>query len=343
MRIALDVMGGDHAPFSNIEGALLYLNDYKNPQTQIILVGNKSIIEKTISKNKNLLHQIEIIHTTEIVEMDEKPSRIFRTKPNSSLVKCIELLKNGIVDAVISAGNTGALLTSSLFMLGKIDRILRPALAPYVPIENGGFILCDAGANMDLKPQHLLQFAIMASSYLEIQTSIKSPRVGLINIGIEEGKGNELTKAAYTMLKNNITNFTGNIESRYLLDGKVDVAVCDGFTGNIILKLTEGIFNNITKYIEKEINNQKFSNLDQISMSLKNRYDFEEYGGTPLLGINGIVMKCHGASSKKSIRNTIKSVKKFHDEDLINKIGKKMILHSDIFNKNKNHNEIQSA
>lgn len=345
MKIALDVMGGDLAPFSNIEGAFTYIEETKDTATQLLLVGDKSIIEKAILKYPQYSHLIEIIHTTEVVDMDEKPSRIFKTKPDSSLVRCINLIKNGDADAVISAGNTGALLTSSLFILGKIEGIRRPALAPFIPTEKGGVMLCDVGANSDVKAQHLVQFALMASAYLEVQENINSPRVALINIGSEEGKGNELSRSAYPLLQVHIDNFVGNIESRYFLNGDVDVVVCDGFTGNIILKLTEGIFKNITGFLKESLSSNKMdtSELMPILADLKKKYDYEEVGGTPILGINGIVMKCHGSSSQRSIKNAIIAVKKIHEANLINKIATRMSKHMDIFEENTSINETQTA
>ena len=345
MKIALDVMGGDLAPFSNIEGAFSYIEETKDIRIQLLLVGDKPTIQKEILKYPQYADNIQIIHTTEVVDMDEKPSRIFRTKPNSSLVRCIDLIKNGDADAVISAGNTGALLTSSLFMLGKISGIRRPALAPFIPTEKGGVILCDAGANADVKPQHLVQFALMASAYLEIQENIDSPRVALINIGSEEGKGNELSRSAYPLLKDHIDNFIGNIESRYFLSGDVDVVVCDGFTGNIILKLTEGIFKSLTGFLKDSLSSSgtDTSQLMPILGNLKKKYDYEEVGGTPILGINGIVMKCHGSSSNRSIKNAIIAVKKFHDANLINEIEDRMSKHMDIFEENTHINENQTA
>jgi glycerol-3-phosphate acyltransferase PlsX len=345
MKIALDVMGGDLAPFSNIEGAFSYIEETKDSDTQLLLVGNKPTIEKVVSQYPQYSNNIQIVHTTEIVEMNEKPSRIFRTKPDSSLVRCIDLVKNGDADAAISAGNTGALLASSLFILGKIHGIRRPALAPYIPTEKGGVILCDAGANADVKPQHLVQFGLMASAYLEVQENIKSPRVALINIGSEEGKGNELTRSAYPLLKDHIDNFVGNIESRYFLNGDVDVVVCDGFTGNIILKLTEGLFKNITEFFKDNLSENGYdsSQLMPIFANLKKKYDYEEHGGTPLLGINGIVMKCHGSSSKRSIKNAIIAVKKIYNSNLINEIAARMSKHMEIFEENTNINESQTA
>jgi glycerol-3-phosphate acyltransferase PlsX len=254
-------------------------------------------------------------------------------------------VKSGDADCIISAGNTGALLSSSLFLLGKINGIRRPAFAPYIPTDSGGLILCDAGANADARPQHLVQFALMASAYLEHVDQIPNPRVGLLNIGTEENKGNELTRTSYSLLKEHIDNFIGNVESRYMLSGGVDVLVCDGFTGNVALKLIEGLFKNVSHWLQSSVanTNEDDSIILSILADLKNKFDYEEYGGTPLLGINGIVMKCHGSSSKLSIRNTIQAVKKFHNENLIGDIADRLSKHMDIFDENTIISEAQTA
>ena len=248
--------------------------------------------------------------------MNDKPSKILKNKPNSSLVKTIELVSNNKADAAISAGNTGALLVSSLFMIGKIKNISRPAFAPFIPTRNNGFIICDAGANVDAKPNHILQFALMASAYIEHLMNIKNPKVGLLNIGREKTKGSNLYRETYLLLENNLKNFYGNIESRYIHSGLVDVVVCDGFTGNIILKHSEGLMQNILSWVkESNKSNNKF-NLENILSLL----DYEEHGATPLLGINGIVMKCHGSSKSKSFYSSIQAARKAYDYKLINNI-----------------------
>ena len=333
MKIALDIMGGDHAPLSNIKGAFSYLEEYSNDGVEIILVGDKQEINKIISEYSYNIGKFSIIHTTQVVNMKDKPTRVIRTKPDSSLVKCIELIKTGQADAALSAGHTGALLATSLLMLGKIKGIRRPALAPYIPTKHGGIILCDAGANSDVKPQHLLQFAIMASAYLEHLENIENPKVGLLNIGNEENKGNELVQQAYPILSQYLDNFIGNIEARYLMDGNVDVVVCDGFTGNIVLKQFEGIFEHLMNWLNDSLNNnlKDPEEFFPVIQDIINKLDYEEHGGTPLLGINGIVMKCHGSSTSKSIKNTIKAIKKFHNENLINDIAERLSNHLEIF------------
>ena len=322
MKIAIDVMGGDNFPSANIDGVLDYLDNALINDIYFILVGNKSLIEKYLN-NKNISNNkfISIIDASDIIDDTDRPSRIFKTKPNSSIVKSVNLLKNKEVDALISAGNTGALLASSLFLIGTVQNIRRPALAPYIPSENNGFILCDAGANVDTKPEHLMQFAMMCKSYLESVENIDNPKIGLLNIGKESNKGNELTKQTHQLLKSNFEHFIGNIEPRYILNEDVDILLCDGFTGNIVLKLTEGIFNNIFKFIDKNPNDKK-NNFQKSSLidNLENKFDYEEHGGTPILGIKEIVIKCHGSSSKKSIQKSIEAAKILHDKQVIKTI-----------------------
>jgi len=334
MKIAIDVMGGDNSPSANIDGVFNYLKNTISNDIHFLLIGDKSLIENYL-KSKNLSsNSISIIDAPDIIDNTDKPSRVFKTKPNSSIVKSIDLLKNKKVNAVISSGNTGALLATSLFLIGTIHNIKRPALAPYIPSNKRGFILCDAGANVDTKPEHLMQFAIMSKAYLENVENIKNPKIGLLNIGKESNKGNELVKQTYQVLESNFKNFIGNIEPRYILDEDMDILICDGFTGNIVLKLTEGIFNNIFNLIEKNSDNKSISNRNKSLVNqLENKFDYEEHGGTPILGIKGIVIKCHGASTKKSIIKSIESAKILYNKKIINVIEKNLSLQLDSINK----------
>ena len=344
MKIALDVLGGDNSPHSNIDGAVDYLTEYGENAADLILVGDQNIIKSRISNSFPYFSKIKIVHTTESIDMNERSSRIFKEKPNSSIVKSINFVKNKQAHAVLSAGNTGALLSSSLFLIGKISGITRPAIAPYIPTNNGGFILCDAGANADSKPHHLVQFAIMAEAYIEHLTGKPSPRIALLNIGSEEKKGNELVKNAHPLLKQYCNNFIGNIESRYLMEGKAEVVVCDGFTGNIVLKLTEGIISHILEWMTSDIeilnidskNTKIFKNLIE---SFNQNLDHEEYGATPFLGINGIVMKCHGSSTKKAIKNSLKVAQNAIEKNLINDIIYKLEKYTEINNDKEFTNE----
>ena len=330
MKIALDVLGGDNAPMANIEGAINYLQDNNN---ELILVGNREVIESQLINAPNISSRISIIHTNENVEMNARSSRIFKDQPNSSLVKSIKLVKDGIADAIVSAGNTGALLTTSLFLIGKIPGVKRPALAPLIPTKKSNFILCDAGANANSKPQHLIQFALMATAYMEHLEGRKEPKVALLNIGEEKNKGNDLTTSTYLLLEEHIKNFIGNIESRYLLENDADVIICDGFTGNIVLKLTEGVIAHLLNWIQDIYHTHtNDSNLSSEFLSIlkeiQNSLDPEEYGATPLLGINGIVMKCHGSSTARGIKNSLIAAETAVKENLIINISKSLKKHT---------------
>ena len=315
MKIAIDVMGGDNAPVSNIRGLLSYLSENKDTKTKFFLVGDRKLIEQSLSLDDHSSNLISIINANQTIAIDDNISKIHKNKPNNSIVKSVTLLKEKEVDAVISAGNTGALLSSSLFLLDKIKHIKRPALSPYIPSDKGGIVICDAGANINTKPMHMLQYAIMASEYFKLLNNKKNVRVGLINIGTEENKGPELYKETYHLLKASMKNFSGFIESRDLFNGKVDIVISDGFTGNIMLKLIEGMFGNFYNIIKDEkINSSSIS---------KEKLLYEQHGGTPLLGINGIVIKCHGSSTPVSIKNSISQAIKLYETNLIENILKK--------------------
>jgi glycerol-3-phosphate acyltransferase PlsX len=320
MIIALDVMGGDNAPKSNILGVKRFLNS--NPNVKVILVGHESIIQEQLKIHKfDDLSRIEIYHSPETIAMDEpKPSMIFKTKPNSSIVQSIKLVSDGLADAIISAGNTAALLSSSLFVLGKIKGIKRPTLATYFPSREGGFVLSDVGANMDVKPIHLLQFAAMASIYAKNMKKIDSVKVGLLNIGSEKNKGNALTQSSFKYLENNIKGFIGNIEPRYLFEKNIDVVVCDGFAGNVILKLTEGLISHLNKWMNSKDEIKNNPEVMNIVNSIFNNYNYEAHGASPFLGVKGIVLKCHGACSDKSIESALNLAHTFSSKDLLSKI-----------------------
>ena len=312
MKIAIDVMGGDNAPVSNIRGLSSYLSENNDNNTSFFLIGDKTLIEKTLSEENLSSNLISIINANQTIEIGDNIGKIHKNKPDNSIVKSINLLKEKEVDAVISAGNTGALLSSSLFVLDKIEHIRRPALAPCIPSDKGDIIISDAGANINTKPMHMLQYAIMSSEYFKLIHGKRNARVGLINIGVEENKGPELYKETYQLLKSSLKSFVGFIESRDIFNGKVDIVICDGFTGNVMLKLIEGMFGNFYNIIK-----DKKNNLSDIS---KEKLLYEQHGGTPLLGINGIVIKCHGSSTSISIKNSISQAKTLYETNLIENI-----------------------
>ena len=318
-------MSGDKAPNSNIKGAIKFINNPKSEDTHVILYGT----EKILSNNAKLLNKykdrISYCVANDIITMSDNPLYAFKNKRNSSLIKIIDHLHNKKVSGGVSSGNTGALLTSALLILGKIEGIKRPALAPFIPIKGSGFILCDAGANTTVKPENILQFALMSSAYLEHLGLNKSPRIALLNIGSEENKGNELTIESFKLLKDNLPNFIGNIESRELFDNKADIILCDGFTGNIVLKLIEGLIAKMIKRTLDSVDSHSLSKMAKpilypVFEDIKKSYDYEEHGGTLLLGVNGVIMKCHGASNEKAIENALLNTKTSINNNLIKDI-----------------------
>ena len=314
IQIALDIMGGDNAPYSNIDGAIQFLNDYKD--VKLYLVGDKHLIESEFVKKTNFTQKnYEIISTSQIVLPDDKPSKIIKNKPNSSMNKAICLLKNNDVGAVVSSGNTGCLVSSAFFNLGTINNIKRPALFALIPCKKGDFLICDVGANTSPKPEQLLQYAEMATVYIQNVQGIKNPKLALLNIGSESNKGTDLIKSSFNLLSDNLENFIGNIESRYIFDGKADIIICDGFTGNITLKLIEGMMIYNYQLIADKL---RLKDDDKIN-ELKSIYDYELVGATPILGINGLVLKSHGSSTGKSIYNALKSAKKLIEINLISR------------------------
>ncbi len=319
MRFALDAMGGDFAPGAVVKGVLQALAVTPD-NIKYILVGQPAAIQSELGTLNS--DRISIHPASQIVSMEESASRVIKTKPDSSIVQGIKLVKEGKADAFISAGNTGAVMSTSLLVLGRIPGVKRPALGAYIPTLSGGKILCDVGANPDAKPFHILQFAIMASHYLSHVEGVKNPPVGLVNIGSEPNKGSELYQQTHSLLKNELDNFTGNVEGRHLLDCEAQVLVCDGFVGNTILKFAEGW----TKIFSDEVRQRIGKRpryllgtyfLKPVFKAIKKQFDYEEYGGTPLLGVNGVSIICHGSSSEKAIKNSILVAKSCVEKNLI--------------------------
>lgn len=308
MRIILDGMGGDNAPASVVEGAVLASKEIEHT---ITIVGKEELILDELTKYKYDEQKIEVINATEVISNDDAPVRAVRSKKDSSIVKGINMVKSGEGDIFISAGSTGALLAGGLFILGRIQGIDRPALASIYPIVGSeASLLVDAGANADCKPNNLLEFGMMGSIYMEKVIGRKNPRVGLVNVGAEAAKGSTLTKAAYDMLEQSHLNFVGNVEGRDVPKGACDVIVTDGFTGNIILKLTEGLAWNILQVIKRKFTEGVKAKLgaalliDKLS-GLKKEFDYSEYGGAPILGVKGPIVKMHGSSNANAVKNTI--------------------------------------
>lgn len=318
MKFALDAMGGDNAPKSVVLGGLNAIEKSSSP-IKIIFLGDRDMILSELKHSDT--ENIEIIHTNDVVNIKDKSSTVIKKKPNSSLVKGIQLLKENKVDAFVSAGHTGAIMSASLLLLGRIKGIKRPALAAYLPIGKRGKVLCDVGANPDAKPDHLLQSSIMASNYYSYVENFPNPKIGLINIGSEPNKGSELYQETHKLLTKT-PKFIGNIEGRNILTSEADVLICDGFVGNTLLKFAEswvGTFTDeIKSRMDEKISFQVGSKLMKpIFKDLQKKYDYEEHGGTPLLGVNGISIVCHGSSGPKSIMNSIFLAQRCIKNDLL--------------------------
>ena len=307
MRIGIDIMGGDYAPQKTVHGAILAKNELPH-DTSIILFGKKTEILSILSKHKSSNNQFEIIDCKEIIEMAEHPIKAFKSKPESSIAKGFSYLASGKIDGFASAGNTGAMFVGGYYAVKAIGGILRPAISTLIPREDGGVtLLLDVGANADCKPDVLYQFGILGSLFSEHVCGIQNPKVSLLNLGEEKTKGNLLTQATYMMMENNVDyNFVGNIEGRDLFDSDIDVVVCDGFTGNIVLKEAEAFYKLLKK---RGIEDDYF-----------NRFNYENYGGTPILGLNKTVIIGHGISNEIAIKNMIKLTKDVVEADLTNKI-----------------------
>jgi len=310
MRIAVDAMGGDHAPQSTVAGVIEALRELKGI-AQITLVGRKDVIYNELSHYQTNGLSIAVKDAKEVIEMHESPAMAVKTKKDSSIVVATKALKEGEVQAVVSAGNTGAVMASSLMNLGRLKGVLRPAIATLIPTLEGASILLDVGANVDCKPKHLLEFAIMGDVYARYLMGKTNPKIGLLSIGEEETKGNALTFEAFKLLNSSSLNFAGNVEGRDIINGKVDVVVCDGFVGNVILKFAESLAEMIFDFLKRELSKSFSLKLGACLAKpafrkFKKLVDYSEYGGAPLLGINGVCIICHGASSAKAVKNGIR-------------------------------------
>ena len=323
MRIILDGMGGDNAPGAVVEGAVLASKEIDH---EIVIIGQEELINQELKKYKYNHDKITVADAREVITNDEAPVRAVRSKKDSSIVKGINMVKSGDGDIFISAGSTGALLSGGLFILGRIQGIDRPALASIYPIVGGeADLLIDAGANAECKPNNLLEFGIMGNIYMEKVVGRTSPRVGLVNIGTEAAKGSTLTKVAYELLEQSNMNFIGNVEAREVPKGVCDVIVCDGFTGNVILKLTEGLAWNILQVIKRKFTDGVKAKLGAALLidklgELKKEFDYSEYGGAPILGVKGPIVKMHGSSSANAVKNTILKGIPFVEERVIETI-----------------------
>jgi len=323
IRIAIDAMGGDNFPWVLIKGSLDALRSC--PDVEITLVGDEKIVRDSIEQivshqeakksgsksRQSVMNRLHVVHADEVIQMSESPARAIRTKKNSSIVIANKLCRSKKVEAVISAGNTGAAMASSFLYMGRLTGVSRPAIMALFPSKKDYVAVLDLGANTDCKPEHLYQFGVMASIYISHVIGCKNPRVGLLSIGEERSKGNELTDGAHTLLEKSDLNFIGNIEGRDIFEGDVDVVVCDGFVGNVILKFGESIFGFVTHSLKKSIYKSIWRKIGAYLLKpafseLKKQMSVDDYGGAPLLGVDGVSIICHGNAPPIAIKNAIK-------------------------------------
>jgi glycerol-3-phosphate acyltransferase PlsX len=322
MRIAIDAMGGDKAPGEIISGALEAIELLESGD-EVILLGPKNVIEPKVS-SKSLSRGISIVDAPEVIGMDESPIESIKNKRNSSIAVMAKMAKEGQADAVISAGNTGACVVAFQMRMRNLEGVNRPGIAVVFPTFEGPVTICDVGANIAPKPINLYQYGVMARIYSKHVLGIENPRVGIMSIGQEEAKGDEIVKKARELMKADANlNFIGNIEGRDIFKGVCDVVVCDGFVGNVILKLTEGAVDGLFKAIKHELTQEKLLlalRFKPVMKRIYKKYDYNEYGGAPLLGINGTALICHGASESRTIKNAILTAKAYHTKKINDKI-----------------------
>ena len=328
MRIVIDGMGGDHAPAELVIGAV---EAAALTEHEICIVGKQELIKKELKKNKYKGDQISIVNADDVITMEDSPVKSIRRKADSSLVVGLNLLKDGEGDIFISAGNTGALVVGARMILGRIEGIDRPVLASIYPcLGYEPSLLVDAGASSEAKAQNLLEYGLMGSIYVEKVWGRSNPRVGLVNLGVEESKGTSVTKDAHQRLKTTDLNFVGNVEAREVPYSACDVIVCDGFVGNVILKLTEGLAQNILKLVKKKLMTSIKTKMAALMLKpqleeLKADFDYEEYGGAPILGVNGPVIKIHGSSTANAVKNAILKGIPYGEENVVEIIRKSML------------------
>ena len=330
MRVAVDGMGGDNAPVVEVEGVVAAAREFG---IAVTLVGNSDVLHQELAKHNCTGLNISVVHASEVVGMHDSASDAIRRKKDSSIRIAYDLVKADKVDAVVSAGNSGATMAAGMFLLGRLKGIDRPALATIFPNLHGRTLILDVGGNVDCKPQNLVQFAVMGEVYAKYFMGIKSPRVGLLSNGEEESKGNELTRESHSLLqallRGTSFNYLGYIEGRDVFNGSVDVVVCDGFVGNVVLKVSEGLVETVGKMLKNEIKQSFLSMAGYLFVrrafkNFRKKVDYSEYGGAPLLGINGVGMICHGGSSAKAIKNAIRFAHDYAQKGVNVKMAEKL-------------------
>jgi phosphate acyltransferase len=313
IKIVVDAMGSDNSPRSEVDGAIAAARDYG---VYVILAGNESQLKLMLKERSAVGFPLEIRHASQTIAMDEKPAAVLRKKRDSSIHVAAALVRDGLASGLVSAGNTGAVMAVAKMLVGVVPGVDRPALATVVPTLTGRAVLLDVGANVTCKPHHLVQFALMGHLFSKQIVGVQSPRVGLMSVGEEESKGTDLTKGVHKSLKELNLNFIGNVEGRDIYNGRADVIVCDGFTGNVALKTSEGLVETMLQLMKEELSRNLQAKLGAfLSMDsfrrLKKRLDYSEYGGAPLIGLRGICIICHGRSSANAIKNAIRVAKEF--------------------------------
>lgn len=328
MRIALDAMGGDYAPGPNIDGAIAALQAH--PELEVVLVGDQPQLEPLLAKAGFSSDRLILRHSDSWITMEEKPTEALRKKPNCSISICWQMMAGREVDAVVSAGHTGAVVAAGLKTRLYLKNVKRPGIAVALPTQKGRAVLVDVGANPAARPEHLFQYGIMGLVYARDVLGIENPRVGLMNIGSEDGKGNDLYRETHSMLQNSRLReaYVGNVEGRDLYQGNVDVIICEGFVGNVVLKVSEGMADFLFKTVAREVIGQLTTERDHGMQALHNvgkRYHYSEEGGAPLLGIDGICIICHGSSNGLSIRNALKVAMTFKDREINSSISAALV------------------
>ncbi len=346
MRIAVDAMGGDHAPKEIVAGAVQSLSSLDNGDV-IVLVGNSELIEQELTElgiSEQQKSKLEIVHASQVVEMSDNPVDAMKNKTDSSIARMVDLAAKKQVDAMISAGNTGACVAACQMKLGRLKGVIRPGIAVVIPTFNKAVVLCDVGANPAPKPHHMHQYALMAAIYAEVLFKLDGPaRVALLNIGEEDAKGNPLVKQARDLIKaDERINFVGFVEGRYILADQTDVVICDGFVGNVVLKLIEGLASAIAKMLAKEVERIDPKLVKPFVPALENlwrKHDYTEHGGAPLLGVDGLFIVCHGSSNRTAIKNAVAMAHKLRANNINERIVEKLNIQNETVSSNDSERE----